>query len=112
LRMEQLLLSNDPIIKKMRKHNDQTIKDVLHQWVNSLKYKNKYNQSRIKMLWAELMGGSIAGYTQDIQLIRGKLYLTINSAVLKQDLSYGKEKIKKMLNDELGEECVQEVIIR
>jgi hypothetical protein len=31
---------------------------------------------------------------------------------LRQELSYGKEKIQKILNEELGEEYITEVIIR
>ena len=38
------------------------------------------------------MGKAIANYTKDIKLRKNKLYLTIESAPLKQELSFGKEK--------------------
>jgi len=80
--------------------------------VESLKYKGKFNQSKIKMIWAELMGPSINNQTGSMLLVRKKLYVTINSSVLKQELSYGRDKIKNLLNEELGAEMISEVIIR
>ncbi len=74
--------------------------------------KGKLNQSRIRNQWERMMGPSIAGYTRDIKLYRGKLFITIESAALRQELSYGKEKIKRNLNEELGEEAIKEVVIR
>jgi hypothetical protein len=40
------------------------------------------------------------------------LYLSIISAPLKQELSYSKDKIKAMINRELGEEYLEDVVIR
>ena len=57
------------------------------------------------------MGPSINKYTTQITVRRNKLFVTIESAPLKQELSFGKEKIKKMINEELGEEYIQDVVI-
>ncbi|MCB0550997.1 MAG: DUF721 domain-containing protein [Phaeodactylibacter sp.] len=95
------------------KHNNEmTLKEALKAMIDHYRLKGKLNQNRIKSLWAQLMGPSIAGYTKEIRLHRNKLYLTIESAPLRQELSYGKDKIRKMLNEELGEEYIEEVIIR
>ena len=64
------------------------------------------------MLWEKLMGKTISTYTSNIRLRKNVLYLTILSAPLKHELSFGKEKIKSLLNDEIGEEVVKEVVIR
>jgi hypothetical protein len=39
------------------------------------------------------------------------LFVQLNNAALKQELSYGREKIKKMLNKEVGEEVLLDVRI-
>jgi hypothetical protein len=36
----------------------------------------------------------------------------IDSAALRQELSFGRDKILKMINQELGEQYLEEVIIR
>jgi hypothetical protein len=70
-------------------------------------------KTKIISLWGRTMGPTIEQYTKSIDISRtGTLYLTIDSATLRQELSYGKSKIKKILNEELGENFIKEVIIR
>ncbi|MCR9102233.1 MAG: DUF721 domain-containing protein [bacterium] len=95
-----------------RGNNQTTLKEALKAMLEHYKLKGKLNQSRIRHQWEEMMGPSIANYTRDIKLYKGKLFIIIDSAPLRQELSYGKEKIKRLLNEQLGEEAIQEVIIR
>ena len=96
----------------MKKY-EQTLGDVLKAMVNnSAKMKKNITQTRISNCWANLMGKTISQYTKDIYFRDGKLFISIEAAALRQELAYGKDKIKKMLNEELGEEAIKEVIIR
>lgn len=70
------------------------------------------NETRIKMLWNKLMGKTIVTYTSNIAVRKNILYLTIISAPLKQELSYAKDKIRSLLNEEMGEEYIKDVVIR
>ena len=88
----------------MKRHNDQKISEVLKEIMNSKRLKPKLNQNKVKSLWETMMGPSINKYTKKLSDRRNKLYVTIESAPVKQDLAFGKEKIKKMINEELGEE--------
>jgi len=72
----------------------------------------KLHQTKIRALWGQVMGAGIAGYTTGIRLQGRKLFISISSAPLRQELSFGKDKIKKILNEELGEAYIEEVIIR
>lgn len=96
----------------MKKTNEQSLKDVLKNLVETYRLKSKLNQTRISTIWEKLMGKSISTYTKEIKVRKNKLYLTIESAPLRQELSFGKDKIRNMLNEELGEEYIHEVIIR
>ncbi len=96
----------------MKNTNEQSLKQVLKDMVETYRLKARLNQTKIKSLWERLMGKAIANYTKEIKLRRNKLYLTIESAPLKQELSYGKDKITKLLNDELGEDYIDDVIIQ
>ena len=40
------------------------------------------------------------------------LYVELTSSVLREELSYGREKIIRLLNDELGREVVTDVVLR
>lgn len=77
--------------------------------VKELKLKPKLDEVRIREEWAKIP--AFARYTREINLRGGKLYITIDSSPLKQELSYSLDKIKAMLNKELGSEVITEVII-
>ncbi len=96
----------------MRQNNDETLKDALQRLSNDRQFKTKLRQAKINSLWPELMGQTIANYTTEIVVRREILYLTITSSSLKQELTYGKDKIMQLINEELGEEYLKDVIIR
>ena len=96
----------------MKKNNDQSLKEVLKDLVETYRLKAKLNQTKISILWEKAMGKAISRYTKEIKIRKNTLYLTIESASLRQELSFGKEKIRNIINEELGEDYIQEVIIR
>ena len=95
----------------MKRHNDQKIDEVLKDMLKTYRLESKLNQTKVKSLWASLMGPSISKYTKDIIIRRSKLFVTLDSSPLKQELSMGKEKIRNIINEELGEEFIKEVVI-
>ncbi len=95
-----------------RANNETSLKEALKAMVEAYRLKPNLHQTQIRKLWADKMGPTIAQYTTEIKLYRNKLYLTIASASLKQELSYGKDKIRDMLNEALGETAIEDVVIR
>jgi predicted nucleic acid-binding Zn ribbon protein len=93
-------------------NNQYTLKEALKAMIEQYRIKGKLNQNKVQSAWARMMGPSIAGYTREVKIYGKKLYITVNSAPLRQELSYGKEKIKRIMNEELGEAYIEEVIIR
>ncbi len=96
----------------MKKHNDQRIDEVLKNMVGGYKHKSKLYKNKLATTWENTMGATIAKYTSRISVRNNKLFITIDSAPLKQELSFAKEKIKKVMNEELGENFISEVVIR
>jgi len=96
----------------MKKHNDQRIDEVLKNLVGGYKHKSKLYKNKLATTWENMMGATIAKYTSRISIRNKKLFITIDSAPLKQELSFAKEKIKKVMNEELGEQFIDEVVIR
>jgi hypothetical protein len=63
-------------------------------------------------VWEQIMGKTIARYTDKLQIIGDKLIITTNVAPLKQELKYQKEKIKQRVNEALKQRVINEVIIQ
>ncbi|MDA8728753.1 MAG: DUF721 domain-containing protein [Flavicella sp.] len=60
--------------------------------------------------WASLMGNGVVSYTQEVTLKGTTLYVKLNSSVLREELSYGKEKIRAMMNEALGKEEIKKIM--
>jgi len=45
-------------------------------------------------------------------LERDILYVQLSSSVLREELSYGREKIIRLLNEELGKNLIDKVVLR
>ncbi len=95
----------------MKRKNEVTLGQALEMMVDDLKLRGKINESRIRDGWAEIMGKPIARYTSSVSLRDGKLYIKIDSAALKQELNYSREKIIELFNKELGGQVVKDVVI-
>ena len=96
----------------MRKLNEQPLAAILKELVSSPKFKKPFFLAKIQAAWEPLMGKTISGYTKEISISRNTLYISIESASLRDELGYGKEAIKLLLNEELGEDYLKDVVIR
>ncbi|MFL2623734.1 MAG: DUF721 domain-containing protein [Flavobacteriaceae bacterium] len=96
-----------------KRHNDnQKIGDVITSFVENSKLKKGLDMVRLEKAWQELMGNGVQNYTNSLKLHNGTLYVSLSSSVLRQELSYGKEKIIALINEELGKTVVSKLILR
>ena len=98
----------------MAKRNNEhiSIADALKEFVETNKLETGLNKVNVADAWANLMGNGVNNYTTAINLERETLYVQLSSSVLREELSYGKEKIITMLNEELGKEIIKKLILR
>ncbi|WP_090102343.1 DUF721 domain-containing protein [Chitinophaga sp. CF118] len=94
------------------RHGITSMGDALKEFMDKSRMKPRLTEVRIQENWEQMMGKTISRYTENIQLIDGKLMITTTVAPLKQELNYSKDKIIKLVNEMLGEKLVREVIIR
>ena len=89
-----------------------SLQDAIQQFLQKSRLKAGIQSLRIEEIWEELMGKTIAKYTDKIQIINHTLYITTAVAPLKNELLYQKENIIQRINEALGEKLVKEVVIR
>lgn len=66
---------------------------------------------QIEDAWEQIMGKTIARYTDKLQIIGDKLIITTHVAPLKNELIFQKEKIKARVNETLGKKIISEIIV-
>lgn len=85
-----------------RLNNESTIGAVLQQIIQVNKLQPGMDQIDVKEAWRQLMGNGVNTYTKNVVLKGSTLYVELGSSVLRDELSHGKSKIIKMINEELG----------
>lgn len=86
--------------------------DALQQFLKSSRLRGDIQAMQIETVWETLMGKTVARYTDNIKIVHKTLYITTSVAPLKQELMYQKEKIKLRVNEALGNNEIQEVVIQ
>lgn len=95
-----------------RQSNESPIRDVLKEFIQVNKLQAGMDKIDVEGAWKSLMGNGVNSYTKEVVLKGSTLYVSLTSAVLREELSYGKQKIIAMINEELRKEVVTSIIFR
>ncbi len=95
-----------------RENNENTVGEILKGILQDNRLQTGIDEVVVRDAWRSLMGNGVNTYTRNVVLKNGILYVELTSAVLRAELSYGKDKIVKMINEELRRDVVQEVVFR
>ena len=77
------------------------IKDLIPGMLKENKLQKGMDQLLVKEAWEDIMGKGVMTYTESVSLKKNTLIVKLTSAPLREELSYGKEKIVKMFNSHL-----------
>ncbi|HEX9979311.1 MAG TPA: DUF721 domain-containing protein [Flavobacterium sp.] len=95
-----------------RLNNESPIGDILKEIIQVNKLQPGIDQVSVQDAWKSLMGNGVNSYTRNVALKGSTLYVELTSSVLREELSYGKDKIIKMINEELRRDIVKDVVLR
>ncbi|MCW0484153.1 DUF721 domain-containing protein [Gaoshiqia sediminis] len=96
----------------MRKSNTEKLGQVLRQYIEENKLQHKLSEVDIIASWEELMGKTVASYTEDLKISNGTLFVKTSSPMLRNELMMMKEEIRKRLNEKAGMELIRQIIFR
>lgn len=89
-----------------------TIGEAIQKFLNKSQLKNGIRALQIEELWEQIMGKTIAKYTDKVQVINHTLFIRTHVGPLKQELLYQKKKIIERVNEAMGEPMIREVVIQ
>ncbi len=64
---------------------------------------------KVQDAWVKTMGKNIQKYTYKVYYQKGIIYVKLKSSVLKEELTFEKVKIIKLINNELGKEYIKDM---
>lgn len=85
------------------------IKSILGEFISKNALSDGIDSARAQQIWSALLGENITAYTKDVTLQQDVLIVKLTSSVLRQELSYGKDKIIEMMNKSLGKNKVRDI---
>ena len=89
-----------------------SIAEAMQQFLDQSRIKGSIQALQIEDAWEQIMGKTIAKYTDKLQIFGDKLIITTSVAPLKQELIFQKEKIKLRVNEALGKQIIKEVVVQ
>jgi len=94
----------------MRKPNDITLKEGIGKLLNVYKLKGKFDETSVVALWPELMGKAISNRTTQIYVSQKKLFIRIESSVIKNELLMVRSGILQKINERAGSEVITDIV--
>lgn len=91
---------------------EHSIGDALRKFLHQSQLKGSIQALQIEEVWEQIMGKTVARYTDKISIHGNTLYIDTAVAPLRQELLYQKDAIVRRVNEALGEVVIREVVIK
>ena len=91
--------------------NNIELKNLINTFLKKNKLEKGLLNIEVKKAWFDLMNNGVANYTSNVSLRNKTLYIKLSSPALKEELSYGKEKLIKLINEKLEGDVVEKIVL-
>ena len=95
----------------MGRTNDKTLKEALGQMLKVYKLKRRFDETSVIANWADLVGKPAANRTKEIFILNRKLFIRMDSSVIKNELLRMREDIIAKINEQAEMELITEMIL-
>jgi hypothetical protein len=95
----------------LKRSNDISLGDAIRDFLSSYHLDEKLLEKQLMLSWEKVMGKMVSQHTTRLNISKKVLYIKVDSAALRNELSFAKENIRKALNSEVKSEVIREVVI-
>lgn len=92
--------------------SDQPLKPFIDKLLRAYGYQDQLDEMDLVAAYEELVGKMYCKHTKSIYIKNKVLHIKLDSAALKQELSFKKEEIIARLNQKLGRRIVEQIDIK
>ena len=96
----------------MRRSNTQKLSEVLKDYLQENKLQNKLTEVDLIASWEQIVGKTIANYTESLRINNGVLFVKTSSPALRSELVMMKEQLRARLNEHAGHEIIRDIVFR
>lgn len=91
--------------------NDITIKEAIEKMLDVYKLRRKFDETALVAAWPQLMGNAIANRTKQLYIRDKKLFVKVESSVIKHELLLMRSQIIGRMNEHVGQVVVEELVV-
>lgn len=95
----------------MGRTNDKTLKEAINLYLDALKLRRKFDETSLLAAWPDLMGQAISNRTKQLFIKDKKLFVRVESAVIKNELMLMRTQIIGKMNEFVGSVVIEEIVI-
>ncbi len=96
----------------MERKEAKRIGSLLDEFVRANNLERGLAEFRLKRAWHQLLGNSISRSTKNLYIKDRKLFVTLYSSVMRNELSMMKEALLERLNEASGRNSIDDIILR
>ncbi|MBQ0020240.1 MAG: DUF721 domain-containing protein [Bacteroidales bacterium] len=96
----------------MRRTREIKLGDLVHAMLREEGLETPLNEFRAEQAWGQLMPPTITNYTTEVQVRGGVMYLKIINAALRQELMMQRSALAARINQHVGAQVIQQIVIR
>ena len=89
--------------------NQHLLGDLVNKLMKAYRLDGRMKEMDVITAWPEMMGIAVANRTKSISIRNKTLYITMESSVMRDELSYGKSIIIERVNQQAGCELITDV---
>jgi len=87
------------------------MKEAIKQMLKVYRLDRKFDETALVAAWPELIGQAIANRTTQLYIRDKKLYVKVESAVIKHELMLMRRQILGRMNEHVGKVVVEELVL-
>jgi predicted nucleic acid-binding Zn ribbon protein len=95
----------------MRKSNEKPLKVAIEEFLDSFRLRDKLNETKVIQSWEKVVGEMVARNTSQLHIRNKVLFVKVNSAALRNELLFARQKIIQALNNEVGANVVNDLAL-
>jgi predicted nucleic acid-binding Zn ribbon protein len=96
----------------MRKSQTQNISQIISAILKANGLEDKLAETRIIQSWEELLGKSVARLTKSMYIKNRTLFVSLNSSVVRSELTMIKKDLLIRLNEKAGKCVIDDIVLR
>ncbi|MBO5250750.1 MAG: DUF721 domain-containing protein [Bacteroidaceae bacterium] len=96
----------------MRRNETEHIGEIIQKFLRQQGLESPLNEYRLLQAWNDVVGPTLARYTNNLYIKNQTLYVHLTSSVLRQELMMNRELLVKNLNRQVGAQVIVNIVFR